>query len=156
MALLLSIFLSVLLGIQDNNNYDAKVYLGKCVVVYNMMKNKEPMNLDAVSDFVLNRPPHEDSAEYEEWRSELLFSLFLNYPQEMVSFLSSVPFKLRNEIYYELHFPVNDGIPITELREKIHSEVKGYDDIKEQLDIVFLYVKKCYEPRDFSFLQETN
>ena len=97
-----------------------------------------------------------DSAEYEEWRSELLFSLFLNYPQEMVSFLSSVPFKLRNEIYYELHFPVNDGIPITELSEKIHSEVKGYDDIKEQLDIVFLYVKNCHEPRDFSFLQETN
>ena len=30
------------------------------------------------------------------------------------------------------------------------------DDIKEQLDIVFLYVKNCYEPRDFSFLQETN
>ena len=121
MALLLSTFLSVLLGIQATNNYDAEVYLGKCVVVYNMMKNKEPMNLDAVSDFVLNRPPHEDSAEYEEWRSELLFSLFLNYPQEMVSFLSSVPFKLRNEIYYELHFPVNDGIPITELSEKIHS-----------------------------------
>lgn len=156
MALLLSTFLSVLLGIQATNNYDAEVYLSKCVVVYNMMKNKEPMNLDSVSDFVLNRPPHEDSAEYEEWRSELLFSLFLNYPQEMVSFLSSVPFKLRNEIYYELHFPVNDGIPITELSEKIHSEVKGYDDIKEQLDIVFLYVKKCYEPRDFSFLQETN
>lgn len=156
MALLLSTFLSVLLGIQATNNYDAEVYLSKCVVVYNMMKNKEPMNLDAVSDFVLNRPPHEDSAEYEEWRSELLFSLFLNYPQGMVSFLSSVPFKLRNEIYYELHFPVNDGIPITEISEKIHSEVKGYDDIKEQLDIVFLYVKKCYEPRDFSFLQETN
>ena len=156
MALLLSTFLSVLLGIQATNNYDAEVYLSKCVVVYNMMKNKEPMNLDAVSDFVLNRPPHEDSAEYEEWRSELLFSLFLNYPQEMVSFLSSVPFKLRNEIYYELHFPVNDGIPITEIREKIHSEVKGYDDIKEQLDIVFLYVKNCHGPRDFSFLQETN
>ena len=156
MALLLSTFLSVLLGIQATNNYDAEVYLGKCVVVYNMMKNKEPMNLDAVSDFVLNRPPHEDSAEYEDWRSELLFSLFLNYPQEMVSFLSSVPFKLRTEIYYELHFPVNDGIPITEIREKIHSEVKGYDDIKEQLDIVFLYVKNCHGPRDFSFLQETN
>lgn len=156
MALLLSTFLYVLLGIQATNNYDAEVYLSKCVVVYNMMKNKEPMNLDAVSDFVLNRPPHEDSAEYEEWRSELLFSLFLNYPQEMVSFLSSVPFKLRNEIYYELHFPVNDGIPITEIREKIHSEVKGYDDIKEQLDIVFLYIKNCHEPRDFSFLQETN
>ena len=120
------------------------------------MKDKEPMNLDAVSDFVLNRIPNENNAEYEEWRSELLFSLFLNYPQEMVSFLSSVPFKLRNEIYYELHFPVNDGIPITEIREKIHSEVKGYDDIKEQLDIVFLYVKNCHEPRDFSFLQETN
>lgn len=102
MALLLSTFLSVLLGIQATNNYDAEVYLGKCVVVHNMMKNKEPMNLDAVSDFVLNR------------------------------------------------------IPITELREKIHSEVKGYDDIKEQLDIVFLYVKNCHEPRDFSFLQETN
>ena len=156
MALLLSTFLSVLLGIQATNNYDAEVYLGKRVVVDNMMKHKEPMNLEAVSDFVLNRPPHEDSAEYEEWRSELLFSLFLNYPQEMVSFLSSVPFKLRNEIYYELHFPVNDGIPITELREKIHSEVKGYDDIKEQLDIVFLYVKNCHGPRDFSFLQETN
>lgn len=156
MALLLSTFLYVLLGIQATNNYDAEVYLSKCVVVYNMMKNKEPMNLDAVSDFVLNRPPHEDSAEYEEWRSELLFSLFLNYPQEMVSFLSSVPFKLRNEIYYELHFPVNDGIPITEISEKIHSEVKGFDDIKEQLDIVFLYVKNCHGPRDFSFLQETN
>lgn len=156
MALLLSTFFSVLLGIQATNNYDAEVYLDKCVVVDHMIKHKEPMNLEAVSDFVLNRPPHEDSAEYEEWRSELLFSLFLNYPQEMVSFLSSVPFKLRNEIYYELHFPVNDGIPITELREKIHSEVKGYDDIKEQLDIVFLYVKKCYEPRDFSFLQVTN
>ena len=57
MALLLSTFLSVLLGIQATNNYDAEVYLGKCVVVYNMMKNKEPMNLDAVSDFVLNRIP---------------------------------------------------------------------------------------------------
>ena len=154
--LFLSIFLSVLLGIQDNNNYDAKVYLGKCVVVYNMMKNKEPMNLDAVSGFVLNRIPNENNAEYEEWRSALLFSLFQNYPQEMVSFLSSVPFKLRNEIYYELHFPVNDGIPITEISEKIHSEVKGYDDIKEQLDIVFLYVKNRFGPRDFSFLQETN
>lgn len=74
----------------------------------------------------------------------------------LTPFLSSVPFKLRNEIYYELHFPVNDGIPITEISKKIHSEVKVYDDIKEQLDIVFLYVKKCYEPRDFSFLQETN
>ena len=52
------------------------------------MKNKEPMNLDAVSDFVLNR------------------------------------------------------IPITEISEKIHSEVKGYDDIKEQLDIVFSLVSK--------------
>ena len=83
MALLLSTFLSVLLGIQATNNYDAEVYLGKCVVVHNMMKNKEPMNLDAVSDFVLNRRP------------------------------------------------------ITEISEKIHSEVKGYDDIKEQLDIVF-------------------
>ena len=90
MALLLSTFLSVLLGIQATNNYDAEVYLGKCVVVYNMMKNKEPMNLEAVSDFVLNRIPNENNAEYEEWRSELLFSLFLNYPQEMVSFLSSV------------------------------------------------------------------
>ncbi len=149
MILLLSTFLSVLLGIQATNNYDDEVYLDKCVVVYNMMKNKEPMNLEAVSDFVLNRIPNENNAEYEEWRSELLFSLFLNYPQEMVSFLSSVPFKLRNEIYYELHFPINDGIPITELSEKIHSEVKGYDDIKEQLDIVFLYVKNCYEPRDF-------
>ena len=102
MALLLSTFLSVLLGIEDNNNYDAKVYLDKCVVVDNMMKHKEPMNLEAVSDFVLNR------------------------------------------------------IPITEIREKIHSEVKGYNDIKEQLDIVFLYVKNCHGPRDFSFLQETN
>lgn len=102
MALLLSTFLSVLLGIQATNNYDAEVYLGKCVVVHNMMKNKEPMNLDAVSDFVLNR------------------------------------------------------IPITEISEKIHSEVKGYDDIKEQLDIVFLYVKNRFGPRDFSFLQETN
>lgn len=156
MALLLSTFLSVLLGIQATNNYDAEVYLDKCVVVYNMMKNKEPMNLEAVSDFVLNRPPHDNAIEYEEWRSELLFSLFLNYPQEMVSFLSSVPFKLRNEIYYELHFPIHDGIPITEIREKIHSEVKGYDDIKEQLDIVFLYIKNCHGPRDFSFLQESN
>lgn len=84
MALLLSTFLSVLLGIQATNNYDDEVYLGKCVVVYNMMKNKEPMNLEAVSDFVLNRIPDENNVEYEEWRSELLFSLFLNYPQEMV------------------------------------------------------------------------
>ena len=30
------------------------------------------------------------------------------------------------------------------------------DDIKEQLDIVFLYVKNCHGPRDFSFLQETD
>ena len=64
MALLLSTFLSVLIGIQATNNYDTEVYLDKCVVVYNMMKHKEPMNLEAVSDFVLNRPPHEDSAEY--------------------------------------------------------------------------------------------
>lgn len=156
MMLLLSTFLSVLLGIQATNNYDPSVYLDKCVVVYNMMENKEPMNLEAVSDFVLNRPPNDNAAEYEEWRSELLFSLFLNYPQEMVSFLSSVPFKLRNEIYYELHFPVHDGIPFTEIIEKIHSEVKGYDDIKEQLDIVFLCVKNNHGPRDFSFLQETN
>ena len=97
MALLLSTFLSVLLGIQDNNNYDAKVYLGKCVVVYNMMKNKEPMNLDAVSDFVLNR------------------------------------------------------IPFPEFREKLHSEVKGSDDINDHLVIVFLYVKTCHVLRAFHF-----
>ena len=40
MILLLSTILSVFLGIQATNNYDAEVYLSKCVVVYNMMKNK--------------------------------------------------------------------------------------------------------------------
>ena len=82
MALLLSTILSAFLGIQATNNYDAKVYLDKCVVVDNMMKHKEPMNLEAVSDFVLNRPPHEDSAEYEEWRSELLQIQILKHLKE--------------------------------------------------------------------------
>ncbi len=129
-TILISFFLLSIINCSDSG-----YYLDKCEAVYNMMTDQsEKPDKDIMTDFIINRPIDRRSAEYEEWRSELLFDLLACYPADMVEIIAGLSAEQRGSIYEEIQSPVYefDYMSINQLV----NNVTGHRDIVCEISVI--------------------
>lgn len=120
------------------NDLDSNQYLNKCKAVYGLIINQvEKPDREILSDFIINRPTYRNNAEYEEWRSELIFDLLACYPADMVEVIAGLNPEQRRSIYKEIQEPVYefDYMTIKQSVEKAENVVE-YKSIVNEISII--------------------
>lgn len=124
------------------NNLDSSQYLNKCETVYGIIISqvKKP-DREILSDFIINRPMYRNNAEYEEWRSELIFDLLACYPADMVEVIAGLNPEQRRSIYKEIQEPVYefDYMTIKQLIEN----VSQYKSVVNEISSILSGLVQC-------------